>query len=113
MDKEIERFINTINKNKGRFDRLFNDDDEVKFLAFVRNRAVPYGSFVISVPRLEGGLFWVHIKIKGLIENADQIVFNPDRKVTILTPQNKTDRNIPESLEGVPIWWLEGGKRDE
>lgn len=92
---------------EARFDEIFEDGELEQFYIFLRNRAVPAGSCVVSFPVIEGGLIWVHFEIKDVKEKRGKLVLEFGRPM-VLIPDDPSDRAIPEALNDVPVWWLGG-----
>lgn len=104
-ESEVDKFLR--NLTESRFEEILDDKEDLdKFYTFLRNRAIPSGGYVISLPLSEGGLSWLLYKITNVRRMRTKLQLAQDGPL-VFVPEDFSDRTLPEDCQNYPIWWLE------
>lgn len=102
LEKAQDQFLDGI--LQGRFTDVFQQEELERFYRFLDKRGRASGGFVISLPLETGGKAWFRYKIDTEASSSTEITIN---EIAAFVPDKFENRSLPETLDGLPIWWLE------
>ncbi len=100
----------------GRFSQVFQGEEAYRFARFIKEKAIPYRSFLVGVPLLEGNVAWFFYHLSDahqeiyrdseLVINNRLILEIPQVEAYIPTAENKVETDPPEKWKKYPAWIL-------
>jgi len=108
--KEVIKMVEALIES--RYDEIFDDKNELeRFRKFIRQRGIPHQSYVIAVPLEEGGsaFFRYQIVEQNVVKNMLMVGAGIPQ---VFMNDEGSEQLIPEPCQGLPIWWLDGGRED-